>query len=92
MLDENKIATLTGNAVQDDETYKKEGGFEAERDQFYFELRQGNNTFLVGAKDILLCLKLLEETKEVPEIDQCWWMKINALYGYETDMVESAKE
>ena len=36
-FDENKIAKLTGTAVQDDETFKAEGGFVPERDQFYFE-------------------------------------------------------
>lgn len=32
----NKIAKITGNAIQDDETFKAEGGFVPERDQFYF--------------------------------------------------------
>ena len=37
-FDEKKIAKLTGTAVQDDETFKAEGGFVPERDQFYFEM------------------------------------------------------
>lgn len=37
---ENEIAKLTGTAIQDDETFKSEGGFVAERDQFYFEMKQ----------------------------------------------------
>ena len=32
-LDGNKIAMLTGIAIQDDETFKSEGGFIPERDQ-----------------------------------------------------------
>lgn len=38
-FDEKKIAKLTGTAVQDDETFKAEGGFVHERDQFYFEMK-----------------------------------------------------
>lgn len=60
-FDENKIAKLTGTAVQDDETFKAEGGFVPERDQFYFEMKQGNHVFMVGFKDLLICLRLLEE-------------------------------
>ena len=41
---ENEIAKLTGTAIQDDETFKSEGGFVAERDQFYFEMKQGDKT------------------------------------------------
>ena len=59
-LDSTKIATLTGKAVQDDETFKSEGGFVPERDQFYFEMKQGDNGFFVGFKDLLICLKLME--------------------------------
>lgn len=32
-LDENKAAVLTEKAIQDDETFKSEGGFIPERDQ-----------------------------------------------------------
>ena len=53
-LDTSKIATLTGKAIQDDETFKLEGGFVPERDQFYFEMKQGDNVFLVGFKDLLI--------------------------------------
>ena len=60
-FDENKIAKLTGTAVQDDEIFKAEGGFVPERDQFYFEMKQGNHVFMVGFKDLLICLRLLEE-------------------------------
>ena len=52
-LDENKVAVLTGKAIQDDETFKSEGGFIPERDQYYFEMQQGDNVFLVGFKDLL---------------------------------------
>lgn len=60
-MDENKIAILTGNAIQDDETFKSEGGFVPERDQYYFEMKQGDNVFMVAFKDMLTCLKLLEK-------------------------------
>ena len=64
---DSKIAILTGTAIQDDETFKSEGGFVPERDQFYFQMKQGNNEFFVGFKDMLICLKLLETMKEIPE-------------------------
>ena len=47
-LDGNKIAMLTGIAIQDDETFKSEGGFIPERDQYYFQMQQGGNVFWVG--------------------------------------------
>ena len=59
-FDENKVAKLTGTAIQDDETFKTEGGFIPERDQFYFEMKQGDHVFMVGFKDLLICLRLLE--------------------------------
>lgn len=36
----DKIAMLTGTAIQDDETFKSEGGFIPERDQYYFQMQQ----------------------------------------------------
>ena len=60
-FDEKKIAKLTGTAVQDDETFKAEGGFVPERDQFYFEMKQGDYVFMVGFKELLICLRLLEK-------------------------------
>lgn len=44
-FNETKIATLTGTAIQDDETFKSDGGFVPERDQYYFQMQQGDNTF-----------------------------------------------
>ncbi len=40
-LESNKVAMLTGAAIQDDETFKSEGGFIPERDQYYFQMQQG---------------------------------------------------
>lgn len=77
----NKIATLTGVALQDDETFKSEGGFVPERDQFYFEMQQGKNVFLVGLKDMLICLRLLEKMGEIPEIGEKWWLQMATLCG-----------
>lgn len=48
--EKDKIAMLTGTAIQDDETFKLKGGFVPERDQYYFQMQQGNNVFLVGSK------------------------------------------
>lgn len=76
-----KIASLTGKAIQDDETFKAEGGFVPERDQYYFEMRQGDHTFLLGFKDMLTCLRLLEEMEEIPRIGEKWWQQIFSLYG-----------
>ena len=36
LLESNKVAMLTGAAIQDNETFKSEGGFIPERDQYYF--------------------------------------------------------
>lgn len=82
-LKEEKIAILTGTAFQDDETFKSEGGFDPERDQFYFEMQQGDHTFLIGFKDLLKCLKLLEKMGEIPEIGAKWWLRMATLYGEE---------
>ena len=87
-LDSDKIAMLTGTAIQDDETFKSEGGFVPERDQYYFEMQQGGNVFLVGFKDLLKSLRLLENMGEIPEIGDKWWMQMAALYGNDILMVE----
>ena len=39
ILINDKRALLTGIAVQDDETFKSEGGFVPERDQYYFQMK-----------------------------------------------------
>lgn len=87
-LDTSKIATLTGKAIQDDETFKSEGGFVPERDQFYFEMKQGDNVFLVGFKDLLISLKLMEQMQEIPKISDKWWSQIATLYGLDLQMLE----
>ena len=79
-LDRNKVARLTGTAIQDDETFKSEGGFIPERDQYYFQMQQGDNVFLVGFKDLLTCLRLLEKMGEIPEIGDKWCFRIATLY------------
>ena len=78
---ENEIAKLTGTAIQDDETFKSEGGFVAERDQYYFEMKQGDHVFMVGFKDLLICLRLLEKMDEIPKIGEKWWQQMATLYG-----------
>ena len=88
VLDTSKIATLTGKAIQDDETFKSEGGFVPERDQFYFEMKQGDNVFLVGFKDLLISLKLMEQMQEIPKISGKWWSQIATLYGWDLQMLE----
>ena len=87
-LDTSKIATLTGKAIQDDETFKSEGGFVPERDQFYFEMKQGDNVFLVGFKDLLISRKLMEQMQEIPKISGKWWSQIATLYGWDLQMLE----
>lgn len=86
-VDKKNIAILTGTALQDDETYKYESGFIPERDQYYFELLQGDNSFLLGFKDMLICLRLLEQMKEIPAINTKWWQKMAGLYGDDLLMV-----
>ena len=88
VLDTSKIATLTGKAIQYDETFKLEGGFVPERDQFYFEMKQGDNVFLVGFKDLLISLKLMEQMQEIPKISGKWWSQIATLYGWDLQMLE----
>ena len=90
-LDKNQIATLTGVAIQDDETFKTEGGFIPERDQYYFQMKQGENVFLLGFKDILTCLRLLEKMGELPEIGDKWWQQVATLYGKDILMSDFKK-
>ncbi len=87
-LESNKVAMLTGVAIQDDETFKLEGGFIPERDQYYFQMQQGGNVFLVGFKDLLICLRLLEKMGEITEIGDKWWLQMATLYGNDILMVE----
>ena len=83
-----KIVKPTGLAYQDNETFKTLGDFIPERDQFYFELKSGDDTFLLGSKDMLICLRLLEKLKEIKKIDEGWWVNMTSLYGDEILMVE----
>lgn len=91
-LESNKVAMLTGVAIQDDETFKSEGGFIPERDQYYFQMQQGGKVFLVGFKDLLTCLRLLEKMGEIPEIGDKWWLRMVTLYGNDILMVEFKEE
>lgn len=87
-LDDSEVAALTGTAVKDDETFKSEGGFIPERDQYYFQMQQGDKVFLVGFKDLLTCLRLLEKMGEIPAIGDKWWLQMATLYGKDVLMVE----
>lgn len=87
-LQTDQIAKLTGTAHQDDETFKLEGGFIPERDQYYFQMQQGDNIFLVGFKDLLICLRLLEKMGEIPEIGNKWWLQMATLYGEDILVVD----
>ena len=91
-LDSDKIAKLTGEALQDDKTFLSEGGFVPERDQYYFKMQQGDNVFLVGFKDMLMSLRLLEKMGEIPKIGEKWWLQMATLYGKDILMVELQKE
>ena len=87
-LESNKVAILTGAAIQDDETFKSEGGFIPERDQYYFQIQQGGNVFGVGFKHLLTCLRSLEKMGEIPEIGDKRWLQMSTLYGNDILMVE----
>lgn len=91
-LNDNEIATLTGTAIQDDESFKLEGGFVPERDQYYFQMKQGNHVFLVGFKDLLRCLRLLEKMGEIQKIGEKWWLQMAMLYGNDILMLEFKEE
>lgn len=84
------LAKITGKAIQDDETFKSEGGFVPERDQFYFEMKLGDDLFLVGFKDLLICLKLLENIGEIPPINYKWWLQMATLYGNDILTIEQS--
>lgn len=85
---DNKIAISTGVAIQDDEVFKLGGGSIPKRDQYYFQMKQGDNIFLVGFKDLLICLRLLEKMEEIPKITGKWWLQMASLYGDDILMVE----
>lgn len=87
-LVDSEIADCTGVAMQDDETFKTEGGFISERDQYYFQMKQGDNVFLVGLKDLLICLRLMEKMGEIPKITEKWWLQMATLYGNEILAIE----
>ncbi len=87
-----KKAILTGKAVQDNESFLSEGGFVPERDQWYFEMKQNDNTFLVGFRDILIVLKMMEELKEIPEIGNKWWGEVINQYEITTSAENSSAE
>ena len=36
---------------------------------------------MIGFKDLLICLKLLENMNEIPKIGNKWWLQMAALYG-----------
>ena len=91
-LNANEIATLAGTAIQDDESFKLEGGFVPERDQYYFQMKQGNHVFLVGFKDLLRCLRLLEKMGEIQKIGEKWWLQMAMLYGNDILMLEFKEE
>ena len=91
-LDKNKIAMLTGVALQDDETFRAEGGFVPERDQFYFEMKQDEHVFLLGFKDMLTCMRLLEKMGEIPKIGEKWWLRMASFYGDDILEVEFEEE
>ena len=91
-LESDKVAMLTGTAIQDDKTFQSEGGFIPERDQYYFQMQQGDNIFLVGFKDLLTCLRLLKKMEEIPAIGDKWWLQMATLYRKDILMVEFKKE
>lgn len=51
-------------------------------------MKKGDNTFLVGFKDLLTCLKLLEKMGEIPKVDEKWWLQMAGLYGDDILMIE----
>ena len=50
------------------------------------------NVFLIGFKDLLICLRLLEKMGEIPEIGNKWWLRMATLYGNDILMVEFKEE
>lgn len=87
-IQDNEIAILTGTAICDNETFQEKGGFEPERDQYYFQIQQGECQFFIGFKDILTCLRVLEKLEEIPEIGSKWWSQMATLYGQDLLMIE----
>ena len=54
----------------------------------YCEMQKENDVFLVGFKDLLLCLRLLENMGEIPKINENWWLQMATLYGNDILMIE----
>lgn len=46
---------------------------------------------MVGFKDLLTCLRLLEKMGEISEIGDKWWLQMATLYGNDILMVEFRK-
>lgn len=51
-------------------------------------MKQKGNVFLVGAKDLLISLRLLEKMGELPPIGEKWWLQLATLYGNDILMIE----
>ena len=51
-------------------------------------MKQGDNVFLVGFKDLLISLKLMEQMQEIPKISDKWWSQIATLYGWDLQMLK----
>lgn len=70
------IAELTGNAFQDDEYI---GEYDVYKEQIYFEMQDEHHKFLIGLRDILLCILFAEEQGLLPE-HGLWWYDVMARY------------
>ena len=53
-----------------------------------FEMKQGDYVFMVGFKELLICLRLLEKMDEIPEIGEKWWQQMATLYGNDIYMLK----
>ena len=61
---------------------------EKEEKKYLVEMKQGDNVFLVGFKDLLIGLKLMEQMHEIPKISDKWWSQIATLYGWDLQALE----
>ena len=51
-------------------------------------MKHGDYVFMVGFKELLICLRLLEKMDEIPEIGEKWWQQMATLYGNDIYMLK----
>mgnify|MGYP007102061223 CR=1 FL=1 len=77
----DNIASLTNEAYQYRD--RESCGFNGTTEQLFFEMKDNYHTFVVGLKDILMCMEFAIEQGELPTIPLGWWVDVKLRYGIE---------